>query len=60
MRSMMLAIFGTLLLALVLAELRRPRAANAAIAVCIGLALWLFQWEIHSPDYGYAIPWLRW
>jgi hypothetical protein len=56
----MAAIFGTMLLALVLAELRHKLLANVAIAVCIGLALWLFQYEIHSPDYGYAIPWLRW
>ncbi|WP_170985256.1 hypothetical protein [Roseomonas sp. AR75] len=57
---MMAAIFGAMLLALVLAELRRTLLANAAIALCIVLALWLFQWEIHSPETGYAIPWLRW
>ncbi|MGG5820454.1 hypothetical protein [Falsiroseomonas sp. HW251] len=57
---MMLAIFGAMLLALVLAELGLKVPANAAVACCIGLALWLFQYEIHSPDYGYAIPWLRW
>jgi hypothetical protein len=57
---MMVAIFGAMLLALILAELRRKLLANAAIALCIVLAIWLFQWEIYSPGYGYAIPWLRW
>jgi hypothetical protein len=57
---MMAAIFGAMLLALVLAEIRQAMLANVAIAVCIGLALWLFQYEIHSPETGYAIPWLRW
>jgi hypothetical protein len=57
---MMVVIFGTMLLALLLAEARRPRLANLAVLACIALSLHLFLWEVHSPDYGYAIPWLNW
>ena len=57
---MMAAIFGTMFLALALAELRRPRAAVVALLGCLALALHLFLWEVDSRVYGYAIPWLRW
>jgi hypothetical protein len=57
---MMAAIYGAMLLAFVLAELRRPGAAVVALLGCFALALHLFLWEIHDPVYGYAIPWLRW
>lgn len=56
---MMVAIFATLLLALILEQTGRRKLAVAALAICFGLAVWLFQFEIYSPDYGFRMPWLR-
>lgn len=56
---MMVAIFATMLLALVLDQSGRRNLAVAALAICFGLAIWLFLFEIYSPDYGFRMPWLR-
>ena len=56
---MMATIFATLLAALVLDHLRWRLPAFACLALCFVLSAWLFQWEIHSPDYGYRMPWLN-
>ena len=56
---MMAAIFATLLLALLLDRSGRRRLAIAALTVCLALAVWLFLFEIYSPDYGFRMPWLR-
>ena len=57
---MMVAVFGTMLAAMLLAQFRRPLLAIVSILACLGLSTWLFLFEIYSPEYGFAIPWLRW
>ena len=55
---MMLAIFLTLLLALVLARIGQSPLALAALALCFGLSVHLFLWEIWSPETGFRMPWI--
>ncbi|OYW53938.1 MAG: hypothetical protein B7Y80_00420 [Hyphomicrobium sp. 32-62-53] len=55
---MMAAVFASLTLALILGCLGRTREALGAIAVCLGLAIWLFLFEIYSPEYGFRMPWI--
>ncbi len=55
---MMAAVFTSLTLALVFGWLGRQREALGAIAVCLGLAIWLFLFEIYSPEYGFRMPWI--
>jgi hypothetical protein len=55
---MMAAVFATLTLALILGWLGRDRGALAAIAACLAFAVWLFLWEIYSPEYGFRMPWI--
>lgn len=55
---MMLAIFLILLLALVLGWLGQRPLALAALALCFGLSVWLFLWEIWSPETGFRMPWI--
>lgn len=55
----MAAIFATMLIALIL-----DRSGPRVLAVCcliasLGLTIWLFLWEIYSPEYGFRMPWLR-
>jgi hypothetical protein len=56
---MMVAVFAALLLALLLDRVGRPAPALAALALGFGLAVWLFLFEIYSPDYGFRMPWLQ-
>ena len=44
-------------LALDLAGLRK--IAVCCLLLSLALALWLFLWEIYSPDYGFRMPWLQ-
>jgi hypothetical protein len=55
---MMLAIFVTLLLALILAWIGQRSVALAVLALCFGLSLYLFLWEIWSPETGFRMPWI--
>jgi hypothetical protein len=55
---MMLAIFLTLLLALVLARIGQRPVALAVLALCFGLSVYLFLWEIWSPETGFRMPWI--
>jgi hypothetical protein len=55
---MMLAIFLTLLLALILARIGQRPAALAVLALCFGLSVYLFLWEIWSPETGFRMPWI--
>ena len=57
---MMVAVFGTMLAALLLAQFRRKRLATVSVVTCLSLSVWLFLFEVYSPEYGFAIPWLRW
>lgn len=56
---MMAAIFATMLLALLLDQSGRRALAIATLTICFTLAVWLFLFEIYSPDYGFRMPWLR-
>ena len=55
---MMSAIFATLSIAFLLDHLRLRRCAVSCLAASLGLAIYLFAWEIYSPDYGFRMPWL--
>jgi hypothetical protein len=59
---MMAAIFAALLGALAIgwfgSESRGRRLALACAAVAFGLAVWLFLWEVWSPEYGFRMPWI--
>lgn len=56
---MMVAVFAALLLALVLDRIGRPGPALVALALGFGFSVWLFLFEIYSPDYGFRMPWLQ-
>ena len=56
---MMTAVFATMLLALVLGWVGRRCMALACLAVCLGLSVGLFLYEVYSPDYGFRMPWLQ-
>jgi hypothetical protein len=56
---MMLAIFAFLTIAFFLDFLGRRRPALIWLAASLGLTLYLFTWEIYSPDYGFRMPWLE-
>jgi hypothetical protein len=56
---MMLAIFAFLTIAFLLDFLGRKRPAVICLAASLGLTLYVFAWEIYSPDYGFRMPWLE-
>ena len=56
---MMVAVFATMLLALVLGWIERRTLAIASFAACLALSVWLFLFEIYSPDYGFRMPWIQ-
>jgi hypothetical protein len=56
---MMAAVFAALLAALVFDFAGRSRAALACLLFSFGLGVWLFLWEVYSPDYGFRMPWLE-
>jgi len=58
-RIMMAAVFATLFLALVLGWVGRRTCAVVALAVCLVLSVWLFLFEIYSPEYGFRMPWIK-
>jgi hypothetical protein len=48
---MMVAVFGTMLLSLLFGWFGRRGFAVASLFVCLFLSIWLFLWEIYSPEY---------
>lgn len=56
---MMALIFAALLLAMLAAWVKWRPLSIAATLVCFGLAVWLFLYEIWSPEYGFGMPWLQ-
>jgi hypothetical protein len=56
---MMLAIFALLTIAFFLDFSDRRPCAVICLAASLGLTLYLFAWEIYSPDYGFRMPWLQ-
>lgn len=55
----MAAAFAALFLALVTGWLGRRSIAVACLFVCFVLAIWLFLFEIYSPETGFRMPWLQ-
>lgn len=56
---MMTAIFATMLASLFLGWFVNRCAAIACLGACLALTVWLFLYEVYSPDYGFAMPWLQ-
>lgn len=56
---MMFAIFAGVLIALILDHVGWRAPAFACLAAAFGLCIYLFMWEIYSPDYGFRMPWLE-
>jgi hypothetical protein len=56
---MMAAVFATMFLSLVLGWIGRRALAIASLAACLVLSVWLFLFEIYSPDYGFRMPWIK-
>lgn len=56
---MMAVIFAALSAALVTGWFRRRVIAIALLVVTLALAIHLFLWEIHSPVYGFRLPWIQ-
>jgi hypothetical protein len=55
----MVAVYGVLLGAFVLDFAGHRRLAICCLLLSFALGLWLFLWEIYSPDYGFRMPWLQ-
>lgn len=56
---MMVAIFASMLLALVCARWTPRWLAYAALLICLALSLAEFLYETHSPVDGFRLPWLQ-
>jgi hypothetical protein len=56
---MMFAIFTSLLGAFILDHAAWLRSALACLVASLCLCIYLFIWEIYSPDYGFKMPWLE-
>ena len=56
---MMVAVFAAMLLALAAARFGPAWLSAISLASCFGLSVWLFLFEIYSPDYGFRMPWLQ-
>ncbi|MDQ8727767.1 hypothetical protein [Bradyrhizobium sp. LHD-71] len=56
---MMVAVFATMLLALLAGRYGPGWLAILSLVACFGLSVGLFLFEIYSPDYGFRMPWLQ-
>ncbi|WOC15372.1 hypothetical protein MP213Fo_08250 [Pseudochrobactrum sp. MP213Fo] len=56
---MMLLIFICMTVALGLCWFGYRSLATICVFLCLAVATKEFLWEIHSPDYGYSMPWLQ-
>ena len=56
---MMVLVFAALLASFVLGWLNKGAAAIGLLALAFMLAVALFLWEIYSPQYGFAMPWIQ-
>lgn len=56
---MMVAVFASLLLALVFAYRGRTRLAELCMVATLVFAVGLFMYEIYSPEYGFRMPWIQ-
>jgi len=58
-RRMMVLVFAALLAAFVCGWLHKTAAAIGLLALAFVLAVALFLWEVYSPQYGFAMPWIQ-
>ena len=56
---MMVAVFTSMVLALIATRWGRRRLALAALIVCLALSMGEFLYEIYSPVDGFRLPWLQ-
>ena len=56
---MMASVYATLLIAFILDLSGLRRSAVTCLFLSLALCVWLFLWEIYSPDYGFRMPWLQ-
>ena len=56
---MMAVIFATISAALLAGWFGRRLIAIILVVVALLLAVHLFLWEIHSPEYGFRMPWIQ-
>jgi hypothetical protein len=56
---MMFTVFATLFVAFVLDFAGWGRSALACLTASLGICIYLFMWEIYSPEYGFRMPWLE-
>jgi len=56
---MMAAVFATMVLALILGWRGHRAFAIASLAACLVLSVWLFLFEIYSPETGFRMPWIK-
>ena len=56
---MMTAVYATLSIAFILDLSGLRRLAVSCLFVSLALCVWLFLWEIYSPDFGFRMPWLQ-
>jgi hypothetical protein len=56
---MMVAVFATMLLALVAGRSGPRWLAVASLLASLFLAIGLFLFEIYSPEYGFRMPWIQ-
>jgi hypothetical protein len=56
---MMLAVFATMSVALLAGYYGRRWCAVLLMLVCLALSIWLFLFEVYSPEYGFRMPWLQ-
>lgn len=56
---MMVAVFATMLLALVTGRYGSAWLAVTLLIACLTLSMGLFLFEIYSPDYGFRMPWIQ-
>ena len=54
----MVAVFAALLAALAIGWFGSRPLALACAVLGLGLAIWLFLWEVWSPEYGFRMPWI--
>lgn len=59
LKSMMVAVFATMSLALICGWIGRRWLAVTLFATCLVLTIGLFRFEVYSPEYGFRMPWLQ-
>lgn len=56
---MMVAVFATMALAIIVGQLGPRWLGGIFLIASIGLFVWLFLFEIYSPEWGFRMPWLQ-